>query len=90
MQILKYTPGGHYKKHTDHSGVTPRTFSLIYFLNDDFDGGEFMFIDPITGLEMQMDKLKNRMLIWPSNFMYPHLVKPVTKGIRYSVVSWAL
>jgi len=37
-----------------------------------------------------MDKLKNRMLIWPSNFMYPHLVKPVTKGIRYSVVSWAL
>tara|TARA_R110000744_G_scaffold209337_1_gene328214 strand:+ start:1936 stop:2523 length:588 start_codon:yes stop_codon:yes gene_type:complete len=90
LQILKYTPGGHYKKHTDHSGVTPRTFSLIYFLNDDFDGGEFMFIDPITGLEMQMDKLKNRMLIWPSNFMYPHLVKPVTKGIRYSVVSWAL
>ena len=24
------------------------------------------------------------------NFLYPHTVKPVTKGIRYSVVAWAL
>ena len=90
LQILKYNAGGHYKRHTDHCGKTPRTFSLIYFLNDDFDGGDFMFIDPLSEMEIRIDKLKNRMLIWPSNFMYPHMVKPVTKGIRYSVVAWAL
>ena len=27
-------------------------------------------------------------LIFPSNFMYPHKVEPVTKGTRYSYVSW--
>ena len=32
----------------------------------------------------------NRMIIWPSTFLYPHTVKPVTKGTRYSVVAWAL
>ena len=28
-------------------------------------------------------------IIFPSNFMYPHRVEPVTKGARYSYVSWA-
>ena len=37
-----------------------------------------------------VEKKANRMIIWPSNFLYPHSVKPVTEGIRYSVVSWAL
>ena len=27
-------------------------------------------------------------LIFPSNFMYPHRVEPVKKGIRFSFVSW--
>ncbi len=28
------------------------------------------------------------MIIFPSNFLYPHQVMPVTKGERYSIVSW--
>jgi len=28
-------------------------------------------------------------VIFPSNFLYPHKVNPVTKGVRYSCVSWA-
>ena len=28
-------------------------------------------------------------LIFPSVFLYPHKVEPVTKGARYSFVSWA-
>ena len=31
----------------------------------------------------------NRLIIWPSNFLFPHSVLPVTKGLRYSVVAWA-
>ena len=27
-------------------------------------------------------------LIFPSNFMYPHRVEPVKKGTRFSFVSW--
>ena len=29
-----------------------------------------------------------RLVMWPSNFMYPHSVSPVTKGTRYAIVSW--
>ena len=28
-------------------------------------------------------------LIFPSNFMYPHKVKDITEGVRHSFVSWA-
>jgi len=27
-------------------------------------------------------------LVFPSNFLYPHKVCPVKKGVRYSYVSW--
>ena len=37
-----------------------------------------------------METKPGHVVIWPSNFMYPHAVEPVKKGIRYSVVSWAL
>tara|TARA_Y100000114_G_C11757212_1_gene327552 strand:- start:850 stop:1455 length:606 start_codon:yes stop_codon:yes gene_type:complete len=90
IQVLKYGIGGHYKFHVDHGIGVPRTFSIIYFVNDDYDGGELIFRNPQDNTEMKIDKLSNRMVIWPSNFLYPHSVKPVTKGIRYSVVSWAL
>ena len=35
-----------------------------------------------------IDLSKGDIIIFPSNFMYPHKVEPVTKGIRYSYISW--
>ena len=90
MQVLKYGEGGHYKFHHDHGIGVPRTFSIIYFINDNYQGGELVFRSPMGKPEINIDKIKNRMIIWPSNFLYPHAVKPVKKGIRYSLVSWAL
>jgi len=31
---------------------------------------------------------KGELVIFPSNFLYPHEVKLVTKGTRYTYVSW--
>jgi len=28
------------------------------------------------------------MIIFPSNFLFPHEIKPIKKGTRYSFVSW--
>ena len=28
------------------------------------------------------------LVIFPSNFLYPHKISPVTDGVRYSYVSW--
>jgi predicted 2-oxoglutarate/Fe(II)-dependent dioxygenase YbiX len=57
--------------------------SVVGLLNDNYGGGEFM----IRGKEVKL--IRGDILIFPSNFIYPHEVKDITKGIRYSFVSWA-
>ena len=91
MQILKYEKGGFYNWHIDHAGeVIPRSISCIMFLNNDYTGGDLMFRDPQGKNEMSVIPKPGRLVIWPSCFMYPHTVKPVEEGIRYTVVSWAV
>ena len=89
VEILKYEKGGFYTIHSDHCASIPRTLSVIIFLNNDYEGGELNFHDPITEEIYQTIKPSpGRCIIWPSNFMYPHSVSPVTKGTRYAIVSW--
>ena len=89
ISVLKYENTGFYKPHVDHGYQTPRTYSLIFLVNDDYEGGDLCFT--LKDQEkLVIKKKKNKLLIWPSNFMYPHTVEPVQKGTRYSVVSWAL
>ena len=90
IQILKYTKGHHYKFHHDHVACYPRTLSLIFFVNDDYEGGDLKFKLVGTENTLTIEKKPNRLIIWPSNFMYPHSVTPVESGTRYSVVAWAL
>tara|TARA_R100000900_G_scaffold27948_1_gene21988 strand:+ start:3719 stop:4312 length:594 start_codon:yes stop_codon:yes gene_type:complete len=90
MQVLKYEKGGKYNFHVDHGTLVPRTISCIYFVNDDYEGGELCFKLQGTEKEIIIEKKAGRIIMWPSNFLYPHAVKPVTKGTRYSVVAWAL
>ena len=53
-------------------------------LNDNYTGGELiMFGDE----NIQLDK--GDIVVFPSIFLYPHRVEPVTNGTRYSFVSWA-
>lgn len=90
VQALKYEPGGFFQLHSDHGFKTPRTLSFIYFVNDSYEGGSLIFATPNRDKDLEIDKKKNRLIVWPSNFLYPHTVKPVEKGIRYTVVAWAL
>ena len=90
ISILKYENTGFYTWHTDHFAAIPRTMSCILLLNNDYEGGNLCFRNPDGSGEWEVEVKPNRMIIWPSNFLYPHTVKPVTKGKRYSVVAWAL
>ena len=90
ISILKYENTGFYKWHTDHDWKAPRNVSMILLLNNDYEGGNLCFKEPREDNEIVIDKKPNRLIVWPSNFLYPHTVKPVTKGTRYSVVCWAL
>ena len=90
IEILKYENTGFYTWHVDHFASIPRTMSCILLLNNDYEGGNLCFRNPDGSDEWEVEVKPNRMIIWPSIFLYPHTVKPVTKGKRYSVVACAI
>jgi predicted 2-oxoglutarate/Fe(II)-dependent dioxygenase YbiX len=86
---LKYEKGDYYDVHTDNHTRVPRTLSIILFLNDDYEGGSVTFKCPKTNKDiLNVSPKAGRVIIFPSNFMYPHTVNNVTKGCRYSIVAW--
>jgi predicted 2-oxoglutarate/Fe(II)-dependent dioxygenase YbiX len=83
-ELLKYPEGCFYTEHTDSFKKRPRAVSCSFIVNDDFEGGEFAFFNRKLKYKLE----KGDALMFPSNFMYPHEVMPVTKGTRYSIITW--
>jgi predicted 2-oxoglutarate/Fe(II)-dependent dioxygenase YbiX len=83
-ELLRYKEGQFYVQHTDSFKARPRAVSCSFALNDDYEGGEWGFFDR----EMVIKAPKGSAVLFPSNFMYPHEIMPVTKGTRYSVITW--
>ena len=90
FRINRYPEGGFMSKHCDnihHSHGQqygyPQVTALLY-LNDNYEGGEFFVADH------QYLPKRGSAIIFPSNFMYPHGAKEVTKGTRWSVVTWLM
>jgi len=90
MMILKYNKGGFYKVHTDHGALTPRTLTIVIFLNDDYEGGELEIFSPDEKNSKIIEPKMGRIVMFPSNFLYPHKAHPVEKGTKYSIVSWLI
>ena len=88
IDLLKYTPGGKYEIHTDHFTNTPRHLSIIINLNDNYEGGDLIFTDQKNKEIKRLKLEKGSLVFFPSNFMYPHSIQPITKGTRYSIVAW--
>jgi len=87
VQIIKYEVGDYIVKHIDISGYNGkgdtlnRYYVLNIILNDDFEGGDFLYYD----VNNNPIKIKNKPgigLIFRTNIL--HEVKPVLKGVRYS------
>lgn len=83
-QLLKYKEGQFYTEHTDSFKARPRAVSCSFALNDDYEGGEWAFFNREKVIKVP----KGAAVLFPSNFMYPHEIMPVTKGTRYSIVTW--
>lgn len=58
--------------------------TVLGSLNNDYEGGELLMFDEEKEYKMNVGEI----MIFPSNFLYPHRVAPVTKGIRDTFVSW--
>ena len=82
-----YDVKGKYETHVDtfhqHSNEA-RKLTILVFLNDDFEGGKFYIQN--SHKRLYPEQKKGTVLIFPS-FM-PHGVEPITKGVRYSIVTW--
>jgi len=89
LEILKYFENYHYKLHCDAAPDHHRTLSAILFLNNDYKGGELIFKSTSGEEEVVIEPKPGSVIIWPSNFLFPHMVKPVTEGVRYTIVAWA-
>jgi predicted 2-oxoglutarate/Fe(II)-dependent dioxygenase YbiX len=84
IDLLKSTLGRKYDLHTDLN----RSLSIIINLNDNYKGGDLVFTDQ-KAKEIKRLKLgKGSIVFFPSNFMYPYKIEPITKGTRYSIVAW--
>lgn len=90
VRYNRYNEGQLMALHCDHiqdifdgnrKGIPVLT--ALGLLNDDFEGGDFIIWDEKIELK------KGDMVVFPSIFLYPHEVSEVTKGTRYSFVSWA-
>ena len=82
--LLWYKSGDYIGPHIDASGRRPRELSCSLILNDDYEGGEFAFFDQ----KVKFNLIKGDIIMFPSNFMYPHEVLPVTSGTRYAIITW--
>jgi len=92
LEILKYEANDYdagYKFHVDFGTTcTKRLLSISINLNSDFEGGEFVF--DLSNQFKQFPQNIGDAIIFPSNFMFPHQVNKITKGVRYSLIAWVV
>jgi len=83
-QILKYGVGQFFTNHIDDHTNYHRRISTVFYMNDDYKGGEINF----PRYNLSIKPKANDLLIFPSFYTYNHSVNPVTEGTRYAVVGW--
>ena len=84
--ILKYNPGGKYDIHIDHGSQNNRAITIIFNLNDDYEGGTLSFFEQTYDVQLE----KGTAIVFPSSFLYDHCIQPITEGVRFSMVTWGI
>tara|TARA_Y100000004_G_C8923524_1_gene416548 strand:- start:931 stop:1479 length:549 start_codon:yes stop_codon:yes gene_type:complete len=89
IRFNRYTKNTNIKKHFDHiysifdgkeKGIP--VLSIVGLLNDNFKGGNFFINDVLIKIKT------GDLVVFPSCFLYPHQVKNINQGTRYSFVTW--
>lgn len=86
-EFLMYDVNGKYEAHVDtfhQLGNETRKITALAILNDDFEGGKFFIQNGHEKIYPPQEK--GDIIVFPS-FML-HGVEPVTKGKRFTVVTW--
>ncbi len=93
-ELLRYRGGGHYAPHADAENWDPATqtwtraidrdFSILVYLNDEFQGGALTF--PNFGLRLAPSA--GMLVVFPSDHRFVHCAEPLKHGERVVLVSW--
>ena len=80
--LCKYPEGGYLSSHADVD-ADAGSVTTSYCINEDYDGGDICFWG-----KHNIASEGNSAHVYPSNHLFRHEVTPVTKGERYSVITW--
>lgn len=80
VPLVKFEKNYKMNEHADTAG----DFAVIYYINDDYDGGEINFMDH----NLKIKPKANSFITFPSNSDYWHEVLENTKEERYSATIW--
>ena len=93
--LMRYWEGGFYLRHADSENINPETrtwskvidrdISMLFYLNEDYEGGELSFYK----LNYQIRPRAGAVVLFPSDQRFLHQAETVKKGVRYAIVSWA-
>lgn len=93
-QLLRYSVGGKYGLHSDSENYCikkqrfyrfiDRDFSMLIYLNDDYEGGGLYF----KGLNFFYQPRAGDLVIFPSGHVFSHESLPIKQGVKYALVTW--
>lgn len=83
-QILKYLPSQRFSEHNDDTPEQRRSLSAVYYANSGYEGGEIYF----TQFDLLYKPEAGDCLIFPSMWVYTHIAREVSAGIKYAVVAF--
>lgn len=85
FNLLKYEDSDAYDFHVDSSWDMYRTVSALIYLNPhQYEGGETYF----KHFDIAVKPKSPSIVLFPSDYAYLHAAMPVTKGVKYVIVSW--
>ena len=84
-QIVRYQAGGHYRAHVDAGqDMNDRYFSVVCYLNDDFEAGGTWF----PNIAFRVVPECGKAIVFPSNYL--HAAEPVRSGEKFVLVTWVV
>ena len=90
-RLHRYTKGQTLGVHCDQERMedpthphTRRLLSVTLYLNDDYEGGEIHY----PRRDLSLHPTAGSVVMFPSNFAWPHASLPVSEGTKYSVATW--
>jgi len=85
-QLVRYKQGDFFKNHVDATTEFPRTISILFYLNDNYSGGEIFF----PNINMFLKPEANTLIVFPSSKNFSHSAETVTSGTKYVFVGFRM